>query len=287
LLVKGLIIPFRTKKSAEAYKAIWLKEGSPLLYHSQQLLDQLQKNLNDNCKVAIGMRYGKPSIAAALNELKDCNQLIILPLYPQYSSAATGSAIEKTLQIIAQKELIPAIKVIPQFYQHRAYIHAQSELIKSYLNPEHHLLFSYHGIPERQNHKSGCETLCIKDCTLEYNKNCNRAQCYQTSHLLAQSLGLSTDQYSTSFQSRLGKTPWIKPYTDEILASLAAQGIKNLTVTCPSFVTDCLETLEEIGLRAKEQWMQLGGQQFVLIPSLNSHEIWIKALTEIAQQELA
>jgi ferrochelatase len=123
--------------------------------------------------------------------------------------------------------------------------------------------------------------------SLEYNKNCYRAQCYQTSHLLAQSLGLSTDQYSTSFQSRLGKTPWIKPYTDEILASLAAQGIKNLTVTCPSFVTDCLETLEEIGLRAKEQWMQFGGQQFVLIPSLNSHEIWIKALTEIAQQELA
>lgn len=284
LLVYGLIIPFRARKSTEAYKAIWLKQGSPLLYHSQQLVEQLQHDLGSKCTVALGMSYGNPSIASGLEKLNDCNQLTIVPLYPQYSSAATGSAIEQTLKIIAKQEIIPSIKIISNFYQHPAYIQTQVELIKMHLNPKHHLLFSYHGIPERQILKGGCSALCIEDCSLKKNPNCYKAQCYRTSQLIAQGLNLSSQQYSTSFQSRLGKTPWIKPYTDELLVSLVAQGIKNLAITCPSFVTDCLETLEEIGIRAQKQWSQLGGEQFVLIPSMNSNPLWINALKNIAQQ---
>lgn len=280
-LVKGFILPFRTKKSTEAYNAIWLSEGSPLLVYSQELATQVQKHLGPDYKVVLGMRYGKPSIAAGLAELKDCHELIILPLYPQYSSAATGSAIEECLTSIAQQAIIPAVKVVNHFYQHPAYLQAQAELIKSSLATEHHLLFSYHGIPERQLSKTGCVNSCTNECA----PNCYKAQCYQTSTLLAQELKLTKQQYTTSFQSRLGKTPWIKPYTDEVLVNLAAQGVKKLTVACPSFVTDCLETLEEIGIRAKEQWMELGGEEFVLVPSMNSHSTWVRALSDLAKQQ--
>ena len=280
-LVKGIILPFRSRKSAEAYKSIWLTEGSPLFYYSQQLLGILQKKLANDYKVALGMRYGNPSIAAALSELKECCELVILPLYPQYSSAATGSASEKTLSIITQQETIPSIKIISHFYQYPAYIQEQGELIREHLKPNHHLLFSYHGIPERQIEKAGCKKCCSLECPVQENPRCYKAQCYQTTQLIAQHLILASDQYSTAFQSRLGKTPWIKPYTDELLINLAAQGVKNITITCPSFVTDCLETLEEIGLRAKEQWLHLGGQEFNLIPSMNTHESFTKAIREI------
>ncbi|RUR12257.1 ferrochelatase [Legionella sp. km772] len=285
LLVKGIIIPFRTKKSAEAYQSIWVKEGSPLLANSQQLCEQLQKSLGDNYKVVLGMRYGKPSLASALAQLKECDELLIIPLYPQYSSAATGSALEEVCRLLAKQELIPSVKLINQFFQDSAYVQAQSELIRLHHPSTNHLLFSYHGIPERQLSKAGCEEICVAECPLEKNPSCYKAQCYQTSHLLAQHLNLTKHQYTTSFQSRLGKTPWIKPYTDEVLIKLAAQGVKNLTITCPSFVTDCLETLEEIGLRAKEQWHHLGGEQFVLVPAMNSHPLWVKTLKDISLQQ--
>ena len=281
LLVKGLVLPFRSKKSAPAYKAIWLREGSPLLHYSRQLCDQLQKEYGKEYRVALGMRYGQPSIATALNELKECEELTILPLYPQYSSAATGSAIEQALKIIKQKTIIPSIKIINHFYQNQVYIQAQSQLIKRYLKAQHYLLFSYHGIPERQIVKSGCQLCCPNECTPQENPQCYKAQCYQTTHLLAKSLNLSKEQYGVSFQSRLGKTPWIKPYTEELLIHLAAQGIKKLTIVCPSFVTDCLETLEEIGLGAQAKWQQLGGQEFILIPSLNDEPLWIQAINSI------
>jgi protoporphyrin/coproporphyrin ferrochelatase len=281
-LVHGLIIPFRAKKSLHAYTTIWSEQGSPLLSHSQQLVKQIQKEVNDDIKVLLAMRYGAPSIQAGLEELQSCSSITILPLYPQYSSAANGSSIEKTIQLIKGQEVIPSLKIISNFYQHPSYIQAQAEFIKMHFNPKSHLLFSYHGIPERQIHKSGCKKLCLHNCSTK-NSNCYRAQCYQTSNLIAQTLNLSTDQHSTSFQSRLGRTPWIKPYTDELLKTLAEQGIKHLTITCPSFVTDCLETLEEIGIRAREQWLQLGGEQFTLIPSMNDYSSWAKAILKIAE----
>lgn len=288
LLVYCFIAPFRSQSSAKAYQSIWTDNGSPLLQLSLSLTQSLQDRTNSKCRVALGMRYGSPSIKEALETLKDCETISILPLYPQYSSAATGSSLEEVMRLVAKYEVIPSIRLIRDFYQHPAYIKAQSDIIRKHYNGQDYLLFSYHGLPERQLIKAGCETVCIKDCPLPASKNpgCYKAQCQHTSLLLAQELQLSCDQYSSTFQSRLGKIPWIKPYTDEILKELAAKGIKNITIVCPSFVTDCLETLEEIGMRAKEQWQQLGGEQFTLVPSMNNDPGWVEALLEISNTHL-
>ncbi len=288
VLVYGLILPFKAPKSAKAYQSIWTKEGSPLLVNSQLLVMHLQKKVNLDLKVVLGMRYGKPSIADALNELQQCESITVLPLYPQYSSAATGSAIEESLHHLDSQEIIPSLTIINQFYQHPAYIKAQAELIKTHLKPDDFLLFSYHGIPERQLQKSDCKKICPHPCSeeLSLNSKCYRAQCYQTSRLLAKKLNLTATQYKTSFQSRLGKTPWIQPYTEEELTDLSSKGVKNLCICCPSFVTDCIETLEEIGLRGKKQWISQGGEGFTLIPSLNYNQLWIEAIIEIAQKGL-
>lgn len=285
VLVYVFILPFRVKRSAHAYQAIWTAEqGSPLLYHSQNLVDQLQKEVGSADTIALGMRYGQPSIASALDRLKHCESISILPLYPQYSSAASGSSIEEALRIISSWDIIPSISVVRDFFQHPTYIKAQAELIKTHLQDQEHILFSYHGIPERHITKHGCKSVCVEDCpTLTDNiQGCYKAQCHQSSRLLAKELQILKNQYSTSFQSRLGRTPWIKPYTDEVLTKLAAKGIKKLVIVCPSFVADCLETLEEIGIRAKQQWAALGGQQLIVVPCLNDHPLWIKAIVKLS-----
>lgn len=277
LLLYCFILPFRPQKSAHAYQAIWTEQGSPLLYYSQQLCDKLQKKLGDNYHVVLGFRYGTPSIGEALEQLKTCEQITILPLYPQYSSAATGSSIEKALQLLASKTVFPSIHVIRDFYQKLEFIHAQTQLIKPYLSDADYVLFSYHGLPERQLSKAGCQTVCHDQCpTSRATNGCYRAQCFETSRLLSESLQLTA--FGTAFQSRLGRTPWIKPYTDEVLQTLANKKIKRLLIACPSFVTDCLETLEEIGIRAKQQWLELGGEQLILVPCLNDHDLWVHAI---------
>lgn len=285
LLVNAFILPFRSKKSAHAYQSIWTTEGSPLLCYSRNLVEQLQVHLETEFKVVLGMRYGKPSISQALNDLKDCDSLTILPLYPQYSSAATGSSIEEAMNLLASREVIPSLKIIRDFFKHPAYVKAQAQSIKNHQNNPEYILFSYHGLPERQVLKSGCATVCADICPTisDSNQGCYKAQCHETSRLLAQELGLDTDQYSSAFQSRLGKTPWIKPYTDEMLNKLASKGIKHLTVACPSFVTDCLETLEEIGIQAKQQWLDLGGKELTLIPCMNDDPLWVQAIIDITK----
>lgn len=284
LLVYGLIVPFRAKKSAHAYQSIWTNHGSPLLTHSQNLAQKMQQHLGADYKVVLGMRYGNPSLKTALAQLGECDHITILPLYPQYSSAATGSSIAALLHLLQDKEVMPSLAVIRDFYQHPAYIRAQARLIKEHLSDHEHILFSYHGIPERHIHKSGCKAICPGVCSplnaAQY-PGCYKGQCYQTTSLLTAELKLAAAQYSTAFQSRLGKTPWIKPYTDEILNDLALKGIKKLAITCPSFVADCLETLEEIGIRAKEQWFALGGTQLTMIPCLNEEADWVQAIGEI------
>lgn len=287
LIVFGLIAPFRSKKSAHAYRTIWTEEGSPLLVYSAALAQQVQQHLGPKTQVALGMRYGTPSINEALEQLKHCKSITVLPLYPHYSSAATGSSIEETMRLLIPREVFPSLHIIRDFYQHPAYLLAQSERIRAHLQPDDYLLFSYHGIPERQIIKGGCHTVCNPICPIGTDKNpsCYKAQCHHTSFLLAESLGLGSEQYSTSFQSRLGKTPWIKPYTDEILISLIKQGVKNIAIACPSFVADCLETIEEIGMRERAQWLALGGERFTLIPSLNNDALWIKAVVELVQSE--
>ena len=288
LLVYGLIVPFRSKNTAHAYQSIWTSRGSPLMVYSQELASATQQLLRDEYQVALGMRYGSPSIEQALEELKTCHEMTIIPLYPQYSSAATGSSMEEVMRILSQREVIPSLHLISDFYDNRAFISSQSALIQSHLSKQSHLLFSYHGIPERHIIKGGCKTVCSEDClpiTLK-NQACYRAQCFETSRLIAQELKLSPQQYSTAFQSRLGKTPWIRPYTDEILSELIERGIQNLAVSCPSFTVDCLETLEEIGLRLKEAWVHLGGKGFSLIPCLNSNKFWVEALVELVKSRV-
>lgn len=280
LLVYAFILPFRPQKSAKAYQKIWTDEGSPLLVNTYKLSSQLQHLLGSQTTVAIGMRYGKPSIQDAINQLSACTTITVLPLFPQYSSAATGSALEEAMRIFSSQEVMPSLKIIRDFYQHPAYVNAQAQKIKTYLSGSDHLLFSYHGIPERQISKSGCKEVCPAQCPpiSSQNANCYKAQCYETSQLLAKALQLNPKQYSTAFQSRLGKTPWIKPYTDEVLRELAANGVKHLSIACPSFVADCLETLEEIGMQAKKQWLSMGGEQLTLIPCMNDDPTWVSAI---------
>ncbi|MFZ4077023.1 MAG: ferrochelatase [Legionellaceae bacterium] len=274
-LLYAFILPFRPQKSAHAYQAIWTDQGSPLLLNSEALLNKLRDKLRDTHDVALGMRYGEPSLHQALNELAHCNELTILPLYPQYSSAATGSSIEKALRLLAPKVVFPSLHIIRDFYTNAGFIQAQADLIKPHIGTHDYFLFSYHGVPEQHIKKSGCSSVCEAPCPVPTNKPCYRAQCYETTALLIQASGLSASITQTTFQSRLGKTPWIKPYTDEVLPKLAESGIKRLAVCCPSFLVDCLETLEEIGLRAKEQWLSLGGETLTLIPCINDGALFI------------
>lgn len=282
LLLYGVILPFRVSKARRGYQAIWTSQGSPLRCHSETLEQKLQQLLGESYQVMVAMRYGQPSIDQALDKLKHCDQLLILPLYPQYSSAASGSALQAVLQRIAKRTFIPSIRVVREFYQHPMFIRAQAQRILPYLTGLDKLIFSYHGLPETQIQQSGCQVPCTSDCVLEpqtlLHTNCYRAQCYQTSVLLAQALQLQAHQYVTVFQSRVGRTPWIQPYLEEHLVQLAGQGIKRIAIACPSFVTDCLETLEEIGIRMRALWHASGGEHMTLIPCLNGDDNWCEAI---------
>ncbi|MCC5791722.1 MAG: ferrochelatase [Legionellaceae bacterium] len=283
LLLYAFILPFRPRQSAHAYQAIWRPEGSPLLLYSQSLSEKVQSQLGSQWQVALGMRYGTPSIASAVAALQDCASITVLPLFPQYSSAATGSAIEKTLHTIQQQRILPNLQIIRDFCTAPAFIEAQAALLRPLIAHHEHLLFSFHGIPERHLTKEGCQPVCPQACpalTLA-NQACYRAQCYATARALAKALALTETQYSVAFQSRLGKTPWIQPYTDAYLPELAQGGIKNILVSCPSFVADCLETLEEIGMRAKAQWQSLGGEKLTLAPCVNDSALWVEGLVKL------
>lgn len=283
ILVNGFILPLRLKRIVKAYQQIWTDEGSPLLLHSEALKEGLKKQLGNGFRVELGMRYGSPSIASAIQNLKQegCDRLIVLPLFPQYSYAATASAID-TIDAIKQDHS----QIINDFFDRDWFIKPYASLIKKHLeafNPDF-VLFSYHGLPERQIKKS-CHT--ATECDHEQacpsihpdNRGCYRAQCFATSRALANALHLQPSHFSTSFQSRIGRASWAKPYTNDTLIHLYKNGIRRLAIACPSFTVDCLETLEEIGIRAKHQWLSLGSPDFLLIPSLNSDDNWILALS--------
>ncbi len=282
-ILYAFILPFRPQKTARAYKKIWTKDGSPLLHYSYQLQANLAQFLGEEWQVALGMCYGNPSIKNALEELKDCQTLTILPLYPQYSSAATGAALEKTFKLLEENYFLPSMKIISSFYDNFQFISAFAALIKPYLGTYDHLLFSYHGLPERHLHQLGCNPICSTLCPpmSTANPKCYKAQCYATTEALVKQLGLEKGSYSVSFQSRLGKTAWLQPYLNDQLKILANQGVKRLAVVCPSFVADCLETLEEIGIQARETWQKLGGAEFAVIPCINANERWVEGLAKL------
>lgn len=282
LLLELVILPTRPRSSARAYAKIWTPSGSPLVAGSEQLCASIAQELGDEHRVSYAMRYGQPTIASALAELASCPELKVVPLYPQYASSSWGSAVAETLRQIASKWQVPSVQVAPPFFAEDFYIEACARSLARTLSESHweHVLFSYHGLPQRHVAKSGClspasESSCTRK---EARRFCYRSQCFHTSRKIAERLHLRPDQYSLSFQSRLGRNPWIRPYTDEHLATLRARKLKHLVVTCPSFVVDCLETLEEIAIRAKEQWHSLGGESLSYAEAPNNEGRWVKGI---------
>lgn len=294
LLVKGIIVPFRSPKSAKLYKEIWSDEtGSPLLYYSILQKELLQKKLGDGYLVELAMRYQSPSIASALNKLKDAqvDSIKVLPLFPHYASASAGSVLDKVMELVQKWLTIPNMSFINSFHDNERMISTFAENGKKHLPETYdHILFSFHGLPQRQLKKSdhsGQHCLQVNNCCenrTENNKFCYSAQCHHTARLIADKLHLSKDKYTVCFQSRLGKDPWVQPYTSEVVARLAKQGAKRLLVFCPAFVADCLETVYEVSVEYHEEFVALGGEKVQLVESLNDHPMWIEALEKLVKE---
>jgi ferrochelatase len=294
LLLELVILPLRPRKSAAAYAKVWTREGSPLLTFSRALEDRVRRALGPGHLVELAMRYGRPSIPEALARLRagGASRLVVAPLYPQYSSAATGSSVEAVFAELALQHVVPPVSVLPAFHDDPGFISAFAAVGAPVLASQRpdHVLFSFHGLPERHvkaaDH-SGRHCLQSAGCCDalgEANRDCYRAQCFATARALAARLELPPELWSVCFQSRLGRTPWIKPYTDLRLEELAREGKKRLCVFCPAFVADCLETLEEIGLRAREQFVAAGGEELTLVPSLNASDAWVEALVRLLRR---
>jgi len=291
LLLHLVILPFRPKKSAAAYAKIWTPEGSPLLVHSRALADAVGRELGPDWVVALGMRYGQPTIASALARLRqaDVARIAVLPLFPQYSVAATGSALAEVAEAMRRSDYAPPLATLPAFYDTPHFARAVANTAEQSLRgfAADFVLFSYHGLPERHvraSDRSGAHCLSREDCCaaiVEANRDCYRAQCFATTRAVARILSLDPERHATAFQSRLGRTPWIQPFTDRVLVDLAARGIQRLAVLCPSFTADCLETLEEIGIRAAEQWRGLCGGQLQLIPAVNARPDWARSVAQL------
>ncbi|MEQ8906907.1 ferrochelatase [Ekhidna sp.] len=287
LLINLIIAPFRAPKSAKEYDRLFDEKGSPLKYYGFELRDKLRKAIDDDWQIELAMRYQNPSIAEGLDALKDCTSIHVIPLFPQYASASTGSVQDKVMEIVKDWQIIPDITFTSQFFEEELFLETIADNARKLMEKTNydHFLFSYHGIPERQITKGDISNTCsfgnCCDSMTPKNRYCYRAQCYATTRLLAEKLGLKEDQFSVSFQSRLGKTPWIKPYTDVLLEKLAEQGNKKVLAFSPSFIADCLETTVEVGETYQEDFIKAGGDQWDLVPSLNVEDKWVECLKEM------
>lgn len=291
LLVNGIIATFRAPKSAKEYAKLWEERGSPLKFYGFDVRDMLQEALGEDYVVALGMRYQSPSIKEALEEIRvqNVSRLIVLPLFPQYASATTGSVSQKVNEIVNDWQLIPSITHINQFMEHPKFIEAFAARGQKMLDEKEydHVIFSYHGLPERQIRKGSVGDQCkLGSCCESFNERnryCYRAQCFLTSRLLAEKLNLPKEKYTTTFQSRLGKDPWIQPYTDDVLKTLPERGAKKVMAYSPAFVADCLETTLEVGEEFKEEFIEAGGEEWDLVPSLNDSKLWIDCLKDLVE----
>ena len=292
LLVNLIIAPFRAPKSAKVYQELWEDRGSPLMFHGLDLKEKLINQLNTEYVVALGMRYQSPSIASALEELLKANvkKIIVLPLFPQYASATTGSVIEQVMNDVKERLVLPELEFISQYPDDELMIKTFAKLGRKYMEKMQYdkVVFSYHGLPERQIRKSSIDDYCqLNDscCSTYHTKNqfCYRAQCFLTSRKLAEELELSNDQYSVFFQSRLGKDPWIQPYAEEEIKRMAGEGIKKILIFSPAFTADCLETTLEVGDEFKELFIEEGGEEWQLVESLNSDDLWVESLKRMIE----
>jgi ferrochelatase len=293
MLLNMVILPFRPQKSAKAYAKVWRDDGSPLLVFSQQFTEALQEHLGDSFDVQLAMRYGNPSLPETLQGFKDrgIDRLILFPLYPQYALSSTETSIQAVKALSAELWDDLDLTIIPPFFDNPGLAKSVSELgrpVVDHVQPDH-VLFSFHGLPERHIRKcdpTGTHCFQAEDCCAYVGPNnpqCYRAQCFATARNVAAALRLTEDQWTVTFQSRLGRTPWIQPYTDVVLPELAERGVKRLVVFCPAFVADCLETLEEIGIRAREDFLAGGGEELQLVPAVNAHPTWVQAASELVQ----
>lgn len=291
-LVRWLITPRRSGKSAEKYQAVWMKEGSPLLVYTDRLVQKLQNLLGNDFIVKTAMRYSQPSLTSVLDDLKKqkIQDILVVPMFPQFAQATTGSLVETFQEL--NKSYGFQMRFFKPFFSPDWFIDSFVQVVQKSTTEGgfkyDHLLFSYHGLPESQVKAQAPQCLREKNCCdlpSSCAMNCYRAQCVSTTKHMAQKLGLREDQYSLSFQSRLGPVKWIQPYTEDVLVNLAKRGVKNLAVVCPSFVTDCIETLEEIGMEGKETFLHAGGKEFHLVPCLNDDSFWAEKFAQVLEKE--
>lgn len=278
LILNGIILRVRPKRSAAAYAEVWTDEGSPLLTHSLNQAKALQCSLaesyGDQVIVDVAMRYGQPSIASVIDKMLSAGvrKLIVLPLYPQYSAATTGSTFDAIADEFKQRRWLPDFRFISHYHDHRGFIHAITNRIKAHW-AEHgrtdKLLFSYHGMPQKY---------------LE-NGDPYHCECHKTTRLIAEQLGLAPNEYLTTFQSRFGRDPWLQPYTDETLKALPQQGVKSVQIICPGFSSDCLETIEEIGGENCEYFLEAGGERYEYIPCLNAEPDHIELMRTLIEEQ--
>jgi ferrochelatase len=293
LLLKLVILPFRSPKSAAQYKSIWTERGSPLMFHTEDVATKLRALLGASADVSIGMRYGNPSLSSALSSAAQsgASRVVLVPMFPQYASASTGSALELAYDIFGRMARVPDVSVVPPFFDDAGFLDSVAGTIRDVIAPRggnsvvDHVLFSYHGLPLHQVqavHKT-CEgtDACCAELTVA-NASCYRAQCLWTTRELVKRAGVGA--HSTSFQSRLGKAVWLLPNTEHVVADLAKSGVKKLAVACPSFVADCLETVEEIGVRARETFAQAGGSELHFIPCVNARDDFVQAVAAMVQR---
>ena len=287
ILVNLIIVPFRAPKSARIYKKLWTENGSPLLYNSNKVKALLQKDLGNDFEVHLAMRYKNPSISDVMETMRKQNytKIVVLPMFPQYASASTGSALEEVMRVFNTWWVIPEIKLISQYYDHPTLVDALIERAKQYdLNAYDHILFSYHGLPERQVDKVYDGGLCSDhDCEngiTEENKYCYKATCYATTRSLVERLNIPKEKFTVCFQSRLDKK-WLEPFSDKVVEQCAKKGMKKLLIFSPAFTADCLETIIEIGDEYQEIFHSHGGEKVQLVESLNDHPLWIKCLKEL------
>lgn len=289
ILVNMIIVPFRMFSSAKEYKKLWTAKGSPLKYHSDKLFKEVQKKLPESYSVHLAMRYQKPSIKKVLEEMKkeQYDEIIVLPLYPQYASSSSGTAIQEVMKYISKWWAIPKLTFISEFHEDEGYLESILERAKEFNLTEYdHILFSFHGLPTRHISK-----LNIKDCSSNTceckinNRYCYKSNCVSTTKILADKMKLDSSKYSICFQSRLDNK-WLTPFADKEVIKLAKSGAKKILIFSPAFVADCLETTIEIGEEFKDLFIENGGTKLDLVPSLNSEKRWVKAVSDLIKKQV-